>query len=85
MIIEYFNSLSKHELNLLEKFIRSPWFNTSDPLKRFFYYLKKKYPDVSKEDLNRLSISDHVYYGKIDSEENIRKLISDLCMLIERG
>jgi len=79
-----FNRLTKKELFYFEYFIKSPYFNTNDKIKKLFYYLKKGFPVLDKEYISNANISLHVYSEITVNDVKVRKLISQFYKLIKK-
>lgn len=82
-MIELFNSLSKIEVKLLGKFVRSPFFNTFSTIIKTYDYCYSKYPNGKEEDMNGRVFSDYVYGKKKGNKVKVRKLLSDFTKVIE--
>lgn len=82
-MIELFNSLSKIEVKLLGKFVRSPFFNTFSTVIKTYDYCYSKYPDGKEEDMKGREFSDYVYGKKKGNKVKVRKLLSDFTKVIE--
>jgi hypothetical protein len=83
-MFDYFKELTSSELCEFEKFIYSPYFTTQKNLVRLFEYLKKKYPDISNEDISKENISINIYDEEKVNDVKIRKLISEFSQLMEK-
>lgn len=78
------NVLTKESLKRFEKFVNSPYHNTYKTNKKFFYYLKSKFPYVSSGDLSVNNISIAVYNETEANGAKVRRLISDFTTLFEK-
>lgn len=79
-----FNKFTNKELLEFEKFIKSPFFNTSERVVKLFLYLKNLYPKITEEDISRENIFKAVNPGKKYDDQNARKLISDFSRIFEK-
>lgn len=84
ILFKLINNFSVKEFIEFEKFIKSPFFNSSERIIKLFYYLKKFYPSVNDEILNNQKIYEKVFPGKKFDDLNFRKLVSDFNKIIEK-
>jgi hypothetical protein len=78
------NKFTYKELLEFEKFIKSPFFNTSERVTKLFFYLKSLYPGINDEHISRENTFKSVYPGKKYDDQNARKLISDFNRIFEK-
>ena len=78
------SSLNNEEYSEFEKFIKSPYFNRSKDLLKFFSAVKKYYPEFKHIKLGYENLYKKLYQGKLFNEGTIRNLYSDLGSLAER-
>ncbi len=76
-------SLSAGELKELDKFLRSPYFNTNGKLAEIFNYLWKYHPNYNGH-INKESIYAHIFPGKPFRDVHFRQYFSALTALVER-
>lgn len=79
-----FNKFTYKELLEFEKFIKSPFFNTSERVTSLFFYLKNLYPAINENHITKENIFKTVYSGKKYDDQNTRKLISDFNRIFEK-
>ncbi|HMX40004.1 MAG TPA: hypothetical protein PK971_08795 [Saprospiraceae bacterium] len=79
-------SLTKTELNRLRKFIRSPWFNDSQDLTRFFDLLHEalRQGEAAVSALDKVSVWAALFPSKPYDDAAIRRLSSDFTQLALR-
>lgn len=82
-MIELFKSLTKEEVKLLGKFVRSPFFNSYNTIIKIYEYFYSKYPDINEDDMKSRAISDYVYGKKRGNKVQVRKLLSDFTKVME--
>ncbi|HEX2786764.1 MAG TPA: hypothetical protein VHP32_02585 [Ignavibacteria bacterium] len=78
------NKFTYKELLEFEKFIKSPFFNTSERVTKLFFYLKSLYPGITEEKISRENIFKAINSGKKYDDQNARKLISDFNRIFEK-
>ncbi len=83
-LIELLGVLSKKELNRLEEFLQSPFFNKNKTILLFFEYLKPFAPSFTSEKLSKQVVYEHIYKGMPYDDLRLRHLMSDLLKLVER-
>jgi hypothetical protein len=80
-LIKILKTFSREEIKEFDKFVRSPYFNSSEPSIKFFAEIKKFHPDFE----NRAFTKEYLYskvYGKQKFKEDLfRKLVSNLLIL----
>jgi len=79
-VLLYFNTI---EINRLEKFIHSPYFNVNEALIRLFQKLVEGIKKSSLSELNKSDLYYIMYPGEKFSDSRFRKSCSDLLKLIE--
>lgn len=75
-LINILNSFSGSEWKNFERFVRSPYFNTSKPLIKFVSAIKKAIISKNESRLEKKVLYKIVYPGRAYSDALIRKLIS---------
>ncbi|MBV6479123.1 MAG: hypothetical protein HGGPFJEG_01884 [Ignavibacteria bacterium] len=83
-MIKEINKLSAEDFRKFECFIYSPYFNSFETLKKFFKYIKKAYPDITRKYISQKNISKHIYSEKKVNRLKNRKLLSDFRKLFEK-
>lgn len=81
--IDVIKSFSPEEVKKFDKFVRSPYFGSSDYIVNFWRELKKFYPDFSKEKFSKEKIFKKTYPGKKYNDSLLRKLFSELFKMCE--
>ncbi|HRE40152.1 MAG TPA: hypothetical protein PLG90_02380 [Ignavibacteria bacterium] len=84
ILFKLINNFSVKEFIEFEKFILSPFYNSSERIIKLFYFLKKFYPSISDENLVLNKIYEKVFPDKKFDDSNYRKLISDFNKIIEK-
>lgn len=83
-MIKEINKLSPDDFKKFENFIYSPYFNSFETLKKFFKFIKKAYPEITRKHLSQRNISKYVYSEKKVNRLKNRKLLSDFRKLFEK-
>lgn len=78
------SSLSKVEINRLNKLVISPYFNKNRTVTNLYTYLQNLYPDYSEENTDRKLIFDHLFPGERYNDSKLRNISSDLTKLVEQ-
>lgn len=74
-------TFNKQEFDRLEKFVNSPFFNSSEQLIALFNLLKEYHPEYTG--LTKEKIFDHFYPKEIYKDKKVRDLLSRLLELVE--
>jgi len=82
-VIETLKSFNPAEIKSFGKFVRSPYFNESPKLTKLYDLLRKHYPLFKNRNLTKEKIHRKLFPGKKYSDDNMRKLISELQRLAE--
>lgn len=82
-LIKILKTFTKREIKAFEKFVDSPYFNTSEATALLFQKIKKYYPLFESNELIKESLFTKIYVGQKYSEELMRKLMSNLIKLSE--
>ena len=82
-LIHLLQSLSKPELNKLEEYIYSPYFNKNQNVRALFDILYKSYPKFKDEEITRNIVYNQIFSTDQYDEQKLRYLMSDLTKLIE--
>nr|MBS0038524.1 hypothetical protein [Saprospiraceae bacterium] len=82
-VVKVIETFSTVELNRLEKFIASPYFNVNEPMTRLFSIVHEAVKNETLESLDKESVFSELYPRKKYSDSRFRKLCSDLLKLIE--
>lgn len=80
-LVEILNSLSKEELRKFYDFLKSPFFNKSDKVIKFYMVLRKIV--LAKRNINKLEAYKKVYTKQKYNDQKLRSLSSDLLKLLE--
>lgn len=83
-LADLIQSMSKVELNQLEKFVVSPFYNQHVKVIELFSYIKGFYPDFNHPQLEKKKISEVLYPNETYNDARIRNVISDLTKLVEQ-
>lgn len=78
------NSLTSAEMELFEKFISSPYFNSRSKITLLFKFLASKYPAITPADIDKHNISKLLYPGSRYNDEKVRRVISDFVQIYEQ-
>lgn len=78
------NSLSCGEMELFERFISSPYFNTRTKITQLFKILAAKYPNITSEDTDKKNIATKLYPDSRYNDEKVRKILSDFTQIYEK-
>lgn len=76
-------TIPKPELQILKKFIASPYFNTNKNIVRIFDEIIKFYPSFSGDNFTKEFVYKKVFKGKEYSDANMRWILSVINHLIE--
>lgn len=71
-------TFSVEELDLFEKFITSPYFNSNSRLSKFFSLLRQHHPDFSSSELTRPVLFKLMQGAKPYKDTYVRNMLSDL-------
>ncbi len=82
-VVKVIETFSPAELNRLEKFICSPYFNVNEQMIGLFNLLYETLKKGELDELNKEAVFSELYPGKKYSDARFRKLCSDLLKLIE--
>ena len=74
--------LSKRELRLFRRFLKSPYFNNSKNVLELYNYLQKLYPNFESPLLRKEIIHDKLFPGTQYNKKKIIDLMSDLTLLV---
>jgi len=77
-------SLSRDELKLLEKAVKSPIFNTNPTLTRLFLRLKYIYPNFDATPKGRRKLYRRVFPDHTFNDQKLRRLFTNLSQIIEK-
>ena len=80
-IITILKTFSKPEMRSFEKFVNSPYYNTSAATSKLFGALRKYYADFSHENLTKQKLFASIYGKRKYSNELFNKLSSNLIKL----
>lgn len=80
-IIKILRKFSKSEMKSFERFVNSPYFNTSEATTKLFYALKNFYPGFSSERLTKQMLFAEVYGKRKYSNQLFNKHASNLIKL----
>lgn len=80
-IIKILKTFSKQEMRSFERFVNSPYFNTSEATVKLFAALKDFYPGFSADGLTKQKLFTGVYGKRKYSNELFNKLASNLIKL----
>lgn len=81
--IDLIKTFNKEEFSEFEDFVKSDFFNTHKPVIQCFEFLKKHYPDFSKDEFNKENLYKQIYPGKKYNDTNVRVNLSALLKLAE--
>lgn len=81
--IDLIKTFNKEEFSEFESFVKSEFFNTHKPVVQCFEFLKKYYPDFSKEEFNKENLYEKIYPGKKYNDTNVRVNLSAILKLAE--
>lgn len=82
--IQLLKTLQKDEIDRLNKFISSPYFNTNKNISIFFNTLIKFYPCFDSKSFSKEYIYKQVYPDKLYNDSNFRWIISEITKLTEK-
>lgn len=82
-LIKVLKTFSKDEMKSFEKFVDSPYFNTSEATALLYKEIKQYHPKFEDPSLEKSQLYKKIYRKKKYSEELIRKLASNLIKLTE--
>lgn len=82
-LITILKTFSQKEIKSFGRFVRSPYFNTSEATAALFSELKRYYPEFSSPEIEKQAIFKKIYGSQNYSEELTRKLTSNLIKLAE--
>ena len=83
-LLEVLRCLSAVELNRLEKFLASPYFNTNDRLLQLFLFLKEYAPAFEEEKIELEALFAFLYPEKEFNKQQLVRLNSQLFKLVEQ-
>ncbi len=83
-VVHLLRSLDASELESLERFVDSPYYNQEEPVLRLFRLLKRFYPAFEAPELNKKSVFQKVFPGQTYDDKQLRYLMSDLNKLAEQ-
>lgn len=83
-IVTLLKTFSKSEIDNLEKFISSPFFNSNKNITAFFSEIAKLHPDFEGDDFEKEKVYSKVYKDKSYNDSNYRWIMSKLTMLVEK-
>lgn len=83
-VVLLLRSCKASEINDMEQFLRSPYFNEDEAVTRLFQYLKAFYPDFSAPELKKKQVFSMVFPDQPYDDKQLRYLISGLNKLLER-
>lgn len=78
-LINLLASFTAREVDEMEKFVNSPFFNTSEQLKEFWKLLKNDYPEF--KNLSKEKIFDHFYESEEYKDKKVRDILSRMLEL----
>ncbi len=78
-LINLLASFTPREVDEMEKFVNSPFFNTSEQLKEFWKLLKNDYPDFNN--LSKEKIFEHFYKSEEYKDKKVRDILSRMLEL----
>ena len=78
-LINLLASFTPREVDEMEKFVNSPFFNTSEQLKEFWKLLKNDYPEF--KNLSKEKIFDHFYESEEYKDKKVRDILSRMLEL----
>jgi hypothetical protein len=81
--IQIIKNFSAWEMKELERFLKSPFFNSNEVILKLFGLLKKDHPDFESAWLEKEKLYYKVFDDKEYDESKLRYLFSDLAKLIE--
>ncbi|TVR78344.1 MAG: hypothetical protein EA409_10465 [Saprospirales bacterium] len=82
-VVQVIRTFSTAELNRLEKFIQSPYFNVNHSITALFDLIKNAVRTEDYSTLDKLEVYDQLFKGKKYSDTKFRKVCSDLLKLTE--
>lgn len=77
-LIKILKTFSKSEMRSFEKFVLSPFYNTSEATSKLFGLIKNFYPDFNSRDFTKEKLYEGIYGKRKFSNELINKLVSNL-------
>ena len=77
-------SLDKKELDQINRFIRSPYFNQNNQIVDLLDSLLELHPDISTRIMDKRALFQKVFPDKVYDEKEFRYLLSDLNRLVEQ-
>jgi len=82
-LIRLLKTFTKSDLREFEKFVLSPYHNNRSDVTRFFYEIKKYYPDFERKDFSKQVIFTKLYPKTEYKDDVLRRLQSNLFKLGE--
>lgn len=76
-------SLSAQELRLYHKFLHSPFFTYSEPVRSLFAYLRRYHPEFASPRLERRVVFKKLFPARTYSEHTLRNLLHESTSLLE--
>lgn len=83
-VIETLKAFSSDELKRFEKFIKSPYFNTSKDTVKLFDLIKKHHPAFESPSLNITKVAKNFNSGKGTTEARIRNILTEINLLTRK-
>lgn len=83
-LLELLKTFNKEELKRFEDFLRSPYYNKNSNVIKLFNVIKKYFPDLVSNNLNRESVWDELFREKSFNYGVMKNLIFELQKLSEK-
>lgn len=80
-LVNLLKTFTSDEVEEMDKFVNSPFFNNSEQLKEFWKLLKKDYPEFNS--LDKEKIFKHFYKGEEYKDKKIRDILSRMLELCQ--
>lgn len=82
--VKLLKTLPKEEIERLNKFISSPYFNSNKNIANFFTQLIKFYPQFEGKDFNKEAFYNKIFNDKPYNDSNFRWIMSEITGLTEK-
>ena len=74
-LFEILSTFSEEDLNRFERFLLSPYFNTSKRISKLFAVIRKSYPHFSDQSLSKETLYKHISPNRNYNDSTIRSLL----------
>src|ERR1700674_5401958 len=83
-LIEAFRTFTPKEMKEFGEFVNSPYFNKNKNVKKLFDVIKKYYPSLNSDKLNKESVFAKIYTGERYKDSTMRLLMFYLYEVVEK-